>query len=127
MIKKYSILLAVLVLWSCITTKGVADMSNKSKEPYVFLYTGAKSDFIKFLKPTLVLLGFTIENDAYRSHHLIGIEIPDFVNIEHLKMQFSKHNIYVSIRGNYIRVAPHLYNVKDDFSKLVICIKSIIN
>ena len=71
-------------------------------------------------------LGFTIEDDNYRSHHLIGIRIPDFVNIEMLKQQFKEHNIYLSIRGNYIRVAPHLYNTKNDFTKLTNCIKIII-
>ncbi len=71
-------------------------------------------------------LGFTIEDDDYRSHHLIGIRIPDFVNIKKLKQQFEKNSIYVSIRGNYIRVSPHLYNTKDDFTQLVNCIKSTI-
>lgn len=71
-------------------------------------------------------MGFTIEDNNYRSHHLIGIEIPDFVNIEHLKQQFKKDNIYVSFRGNYIRISPHLYNTKEDFMQLVNCIKVII-
>jgi selenocysteine lyase/cysteine desulfurase len=74
----------------------------------------------------LQTLGFTIENENYRSHHLIGIKIPDFVNIETLKQQLKKHNIYVSIRGNYLRVAPHLYNTKEDFTQLVNCTKTII-
>ncbi len=72
-------------------------------------------------------LGFTIEDDNYRSHHLIGIKIPEFVNIEKLQKRLIQHNIYVSFRGNYIRVSPHLYNVKEDFTKLVENIKSIIN
>ena len=72
-------------------------------------------------------LGFIVEDDAYRGHHLIGIEIPDFIDIEQLKTEFAKQNIYVSIRGNYIRVSPHLYCDKSDFDKLVNCIKSIIN
>ena len=71
-------------------------------------------------------LGFTIEDDNYRSHHLIGIKIPGFVNIELLKQQFEKNSIYVSFRGNYIRVAPHLYNTKEDFNKLINCIKNVI-
>jgi selenocysteine lyase/cysteine desulfurase len=71
--------------------------------------------------------GFIIEDKNYRSHHLIGIKIPDFINIETLKAQFEKHHIYVSFRGNYMRVSPHLYNVKEDFTSLVHCIKSIIN
>jgi len=71
-------------------------------------------------------LGFTVEDTNYRSHHLIGVKIPDFVNVETLKQQFSKHNIYASIRGNYFRVAPHLYNTKEDFTQLVDCIKTVI-
>jgi len=75
----------------------------------------------------LQTLGFTVEDDAYRGYHLIGVEIPEFVNIEQLKMAFEKNNIFVSIRGNYIRVAPHLYNLKDDFTLLVETIKSTLN
>lgn len=71
-------------------------------------------------------IGFTVEDDNYRSHHLIGIKIPDFINIENLKNQFKKDNIYLSIRGNYIRIAPHLYNTKEDFTQLTNCIKAII-
>ena len=71
-------------------------------------------------------LGFKIEDSNYRSHHLIGIKIPDFVNIEKLKQQFAKNAIYLSFRGNYIRVAPHLFNTKEDFTQLVDSIKTVI-
>ena len=74
----------------------------------------------------LQTLGFIIEDENYRSHHLIGIKIPDFVNIENLKAKFTKHNIYVSFRGNYIRVSPHLYNTTEDFTSLVHSIKSTL-
>jgi len=72
-------------------------------------------------------LGFTIEDDAYRGHHLIGIKIPDFVDIDRLKTELSNHKIHLSFRGQYMRVSPHLYNVKDDFTKLVQCIISILD
>ena len=75
----------------------------------------------------LKTLGFTIEDDVYRGHHLIVIEIPNFINIDNLKAALSKQKIFLSIRGNYIRVAPHLYSTKTDFDELVNCIKSIIN
>ena len=75
----------------------------------------------------LQTLGFSVADDSYRGYHLIGIEIPEFIDIEELKTAFSKKNIFVSIRGNYLRVAPHLYNLKDDFTKLVETIKSIMN
>ena len=58
---------------------------------------------------------------------LIGIEIPNFINIENLKTALKRQNIFVSIRGNFIRVAPHLYCSEADFDKLVHCIKSIMD
>ncbi len=75
----------------------------------------------------LQYMGFTIEDDAFRGHHLIGIEIPSFINIDHLKTAFTEQKIFVSIRGNYIRVSPHLHSDKADFDNLVNCIKSIMN
>lgn len=72
-------------------------------------------------------LGFEIEHDAFRAHHLIGIKLPDFVNIDRIKAQLLAHKIYISFRGNYIRLSPHLYSVKADFTNLVQCIKSIID
>ncbi len=72
-------------------------------------------------------LGFTIEDDAHRAHHLIGVKIPDFIDLEALKKQFSERKIFVSFRGNYIRLSPHLYSVKADFTKLVQCIKALID
>jgi selenocysteine lyase/cysteine desulfurase len=84
-------------------------------------------DISKDALKELETLGFSIEDENYRSHHLIGIKIPDFINIDTLKAKFTQHNIYVSFRGNYMRVSPHLYNVKEDFTSLAHCIKSIIN
>jgi len=71
-------------------------------------------------------LGFSIEDENYRSHHLIGIKIPDFVDIDNLKLQFKNDHIYVSFRGNYMRLSPHLYNTKEDFNALVKIIKATI-
>ena len=82
-------------------------------------------DISKDALKELQKIGFIIEDDNYRSHHLIGIKIPDFINIESLKNQFKKHSIYLSVRGNYIRIAPHLYNTKEDFNQLLNCIKII--
>ncbi len=70
-------------------------------------------------------LGCYIEDATYRSSHLFGIYLPKNINLEKLKTEFFKNNIYVSYRGNAIRISPHLYNSKDDFSKLVACFKNI--
>lgn len=71
-------------------------------------------------------LGFKLEDEQYRCQHLIGIRIPDFIDIDHMKATFKTHKIYVSFRGNYLRLAPHVYNTKEDFDRLVNCVKTII-
>ncbi len=70
-------------------------------------------------------LGCYIENEKYRGAHLFGIYLPKSINLEKLKATFIKNNIYVSYRGNAIRVSPHLYNTKADFDKFVRCFEKI--
>jgi len=68
-------------------------------------------------------LGCFIEDEDFRSSHLFGIYLPKNINLEKLKTKFDKNNIYISFRGNAIRVSPHLYNTTEDFEKLVNCFK----
>jgi len=69
-------------------------------------------------------LGCTIEDDNDRSHHLFGIKLPEALNIEALKKDLTDNNIYVSFRGNYIRISCHLYNTKDHFKPLIDCLSA---
>ncbi len=71
-------------------------------------------------------LGCYIEDSKYRSSHLFGIYLSKNINLDKLKNEFSKSNVYVSYRGNAIRISPHVYNTKEDFNKLVQCFKSSI-
>ncbi|MDN5211314.1 aminotransferase class V-fold PLP-dependent enzyme [Fulvivirgaceae bacterium BMA12] len=71
----------------------------------------------------LLSLGFRIENENYRGSHLIGIRVPDHLDVKALSNQFKKHDVYISVRGNAIRVAPHVYNDQNDMDKLVEIIK----
>jgi selenocysteine lyase/cysteine desulfurase len=43
------------------------------------------------------------------------------VSIELLKENISSKNIFVSFRGQAIRIAPNVYNSKEDIEKLVSC------
>jgi len=70
-------------------------------------------------------LGCFIEKPSYRGAHLFGIYLPKHINLEELKKIFANNNVFVSFRGNAIRVAPHVYNTKDDFDKLVACFKKL--
>ena len=67
-------------------------------------------------------IGCFIEDDTFRTHHLFGVELPKKLDIDKLKSKFKEENIFISFRGNYIRLSCHLYNTKEDFKKLTNCI-----
>lgn len=71
-------------------------------------------------------LGCQIEEPDYRTHHLFGILLPETIELEALKSELQKQQIFVSFRGNYIRISCHYYNTKEDFIKLYHCIKSLV-
>jgi selenocysteine lyase/cysteine desulfurase len=64
-------------------------------------------------------LGCRIEDPAYRGGHLIGVRLPAGVDLEALKSATTAANIYVSFRGNSMRIAPNLYNDAIDFERLL--------
>ncbi|MFK7971095.1 MAG: aminotransferase class V-fold PLP-dependent enzyme [Bacteroidia bacterium] len=63
--------------------------------------------------------GFIIEEKPYQASHLFGIRLPKSQSMEDVFTQFEKANIKVSLRGDAIRVAPHLYNDANDMDRLV--------
>ena len=73
------------------------------------------SEFVKLLREA----DFYIEDDAYRSKHLFGVRVPTHLDIEAIDKKLRATGIYVSIRGNAIRIAPHLYNDQNDLNKLL--------
>ena len=77
------------------------------------------SDFVEELRG----LGFFIENDDFRTHHMFGIKLPENINLEALKEKLTDLKIFVSFRGSFLRVSCHLYNTKQQFSLLANCIK----
>lgn len=71
---------------------------------------------------TLQELGCQIENETTRCGHLFGIRLDDALfDFQALSQAFAEHQVYVSVRGNAIRVAPHVYNDERDFDKLIQC------
>jgi selenocysteine lyase/cysteine desulfurase len=76
---------------------------------------------------SLLDMGMQIDQSAQRAHHLFGIRLPEGLNLEKLKSSFSQNKVYVSQRGNAIRIAPHLYNTPDDFQRLVDCFKAVLS
>jgi len=68
-------------------------------------------------------LGCFIEEDTYRRKHLFGVYLPKNINLDKLKVNFLENNIYVSLRGNAVRISLNVYNDESDFEKLVDCFR----
>ncbi len=62
-------------------------------------------------------IGLTVPPKKMRSPHLIGVTLPRGIP-QGLGDQLATNSIYVSIRGDAIRIAPHLYTTQEDISRL---------
>ncbi|MGB8190997.1 MAG: aminotransferase class V-fold PLP-dependent enzyme [Chitinophagaceae bacterium] len=62
--------------------------------------------------------GFWLEQEAYRAKHLFGFRLPGHLNIEAVQQELLKKKVVVSLRGNAVRVSPHVYNDHRDMQAL---------
>ncbi len=69
---------------------------------------------------------FWIEESHWRSEHLFGIRIPDNFPLDTLQQALLQRNIYVSLRGDSIRVSPSVYNTEEDITALIDALKESI-
>jgi selenocysteine lyase/cysteine desulfurase len=63
--------------------------------------------------------GFWSENQSDRASHLFGIFAPQNTDITAIQAKLAAKNIYVSLRGNAIRVSPSVYNDASDLQALI--------
>ncbi len=68
-------------------------------------------------------LGCWIEDDDQRGQHLFGIRFPKNFSVARAKENMKKRKISVSFRGDYMRVAPNVYNDTHDFEKLIAALR----
>lgn len=66
-----------------------------------------------------------VEDDEARGAHLFGIKFPQD-KLENLSLSLKKNRVSVSVRGDYIRVSPHVYNDEKDINKLIRSLKEAI-
>ncbi|HZY79194.1 MAG TPA: aminotransferase class V-fold PLP-dependent enzyme [Cyclobacteriaceae bacterium] len=62
--------------------------------------------------------GYWIEDENSRGQHLFGIRFPEHVDVEKVIAKFKKNKVYVSFRGNAMRVAVNVFNSERDVEKL---------
>ena len=71
----------------------------------------------------LAEMGAQVEDTQWRCGHLFGIRLNDHFDENKLSAALMEKQVYVSRRGNAVRVAPHVYNSEEDLEKLVSCFK----
>jgi len=54
---------------------------------------------------------------AYRVAHMLGVRVPGGIP-DGLSARLAAHNVYVGIRGDAIRIAPHLHSEPSDVERL---------
>lgn len=69
---------------------------------------------------------FLIEDLPYRGSHLFGIRHRRTLDPEAIRLNLKKNKVYVSVRGDAIRVSPHVYNDADDLRKLAKVLSSAL-
>ena len=73
---------------------------------------------------TLREMGMYIEDEDSRGHHLFGIKYPDGT-LSKLQKSLQANKVMVSYRGEYLRVATHVYNDIRDINRLVRAFKEV--
>ena len=93
------------------TPAGITDYCRRLSEPLI---------------REAVALGFSLEEDEWRAAHLFGLRMPEGLELAALQAELEARKIFLSLRGNALRVSPHLYNDEDDLGALVEVLKASV-
>jgi selenocysteine lyase/cysteine desulfurase len=70
-------------------------------------------------------IGLVVAPRHFRAPHLIGISKPGGFGKE-LPNLLAREKVYVSVRGESIRIAPHLYTAEKDIDRLFSALQKAI-
>lgn len=71
-------------------------------------------------------MGCQVEQPAWRCGHIFGVRLPAGASLDSLKSVAAEHKVYVSFRGDSIRVSPNVYNRPVDFDRLLDVFKTCL-
>lgn len=98
-------------------------MLNKALEQILDWGVGNIESYTKQLAaplfPFLNEKGYGFEEEAFRSGHIFGIHLPKDIERQVLLDRLEERKIFVSVRGEAIRVSLHLYNTPEDLNELM--------
>ena len=69
--------------------------------------------------PILQNAGYQLETEPFRAHHLVGVRLPMGHDAAKMQKTLSESKVFVSARGQGLRVSPHVYNTPDDVDALI--------
>jgi selenocysteine lyase/cysteine desulfurase len=106
-------------------------MFNKALEQIIEWDVNAIQQYCgNLITPLIQLLkekDFWIEDENYRTNHLFGLLLPQTIDSTYLLEKLQERKIYVSLRGDSIRVSPHVYNTHEDIEALIEVLKTLPN
>jgi selenocysteine lyase/cysteine desulfurase len=70
-------------------------------------------------------LGLTTSAENRRSPHYLGLQFPGGMP-EGIHQQLADHHVHVSIRGDRMRVTPHVYNNDADIDRLIETLRAVL-
>jgi selenocysteine lyase/cysteine desulfurase len=80
---------------------------------------GYCSQLTRHLTDKLNDWGYKIEESSWRSHHLFGMYLPNYIKSHNLKQELDEANVHVSMRGLAVRISPNVYNNNEDVAALL--------
>jgi selenocysteine lyase/cysteine desulfurase len=70
-------------------------------------------------------LGLTCVPEDQRAGHYLGLGFPDGMPVD-IHRKLARNDIHVSIRGDSMRITPHLYNTDEDSDRLIEILGSLL-
>ncbi|MHA7128193.1 aminotransferase class V-fold PLP-dependent enzyme [Algoriphagus namhaensis] len=98
-------------------------MLAKALEQLMAWTPGGIQDYAASLKSELVNFqrerGLGLEMGAYASNHLFGLPLPEGSDPKEIKAKLEAEKVYVSVRGQSLRVSINVYNEARDLERLM--------
>ena len=79
----------------------------------------------RYIAGKVVPLGLSSAPENLRANHFLGLQVSGGIP-DALLPALAKENIFVSVRGDSIRITPHLYNTDQDADRLVDMLKKVL-
>jgi len=70
--------------------------------------------------------GWAIEDDEWRSGHILGVRLPEGWDLSALQARLVEADVHASLRGESLRVSPNVYNEPEDIDALRTALTSFV-